>query len=180
MDHYMFVKTDDFQKKHFQDIRTHLEAIKSPANTYHIFIKSIGGNPYWAFESYFYLKSLEGIVNTYLHSKVMSATVILFLAGQKRYSTSPADEIMIHGAKQSIKEGLYTSEDILTKYNIITSTNLKCANLYQTETKSFTIEKWLELMKNETYFVGKDLIDHGFIHKVDYTLKPTFNWMVKD
>lgn len=143
------------------------EDLKAVEDKDNITIKfnSIGGDLYTGIAIFNALKQIKG-KKTGIVEGIAASAITAPLMACDTIQVHESSEIMIHGVRAVLEAGdYYTAEDLAKLKDSIDASDRALANIYAGRTGK-TVDECLELMRAETWMVGKEAIDLGFADEV--------------
>lgn len=145
--------------------------VKAKIEKLNLLISSPGGSVFHGLSLYNYLKGLPIEINTFNFGSVDSIGVIIFCAGQKRYSV-PHSRFLIHGVKFNINGQISMDEKQIEEHLkslIIDQQNIARVIADTTGKPMHRIE---EDMHNRTTLNPNEAKDYGLVHEIKSDLLP--------
>ena len=128
-----------------------------------IYISSFGGEVYTALGIFDLIKNSKTKINTYVYGTAMSAGLIIFLAGHKRF-VSKYTTIMIHelsslvgGKLEDLSENIYECTRL---QNILNTIILDNTNISKKEVKRIQKER------KDFYLSSEECLKYGICHEI--------------
>lgn len=140
--------------------------LKRNKDPIHIYINSMGGDPYSAMGLYSFIRSLAGVpVYTYNTGSVMSAASLIFLAGDKRFMYKYTT-FMLHSVASSAEGKVYL--DLVDETEECKRIFHEMCEIYAKRTKR-TKKQWYSMLKyNDRYIKESEALDINLVHEVLY------------
>ena len=145
--------------------------VKAKIAKLNILISSPGGSVFHGLSLYNYLKGLPIEINTFNFGSVDSIGVIIFCAGQKRYSV-PHSRFLIHGVKFNINGQISMDEKQIEEH--LKSLIIDQQNIARViaDTTGKPMHKIEEDMHNRTTLNPNEAKDYGLVHEIKSDLLP--------
>jgi ATP-dependent Clp endopeptidase proteolytic subunit ClpP len=145
--------------------------VKAKIAKLNILISSPGGSVFHGLSLYNYLKGLPIEINTFNFGSVDSIGVIIFCAGQKRYSV-PHSRFLMHGVKFNINGQISMDEKQIEEH--LKSLIIDQQNIARViaDTTGKPMHKIEEDMHNRTTLNPNEAKDYGLVHEIKSDLLP--------
>ena len=145
--------------------------IKAKVKKLNILISSPGGSVFHGLSLYNWLKGLPIEIHTYNFGSVDSIGVIIYCAGQKRFSV-PHSRFLIHGVKFNINGQVSMDEKQIEEH--LKSLKIDQQNIARviSDTTGKAMHKIEEDMHNRTTLNPQEAKDYGLVHEIKSDLIP--------
>ncbi len=146
---------------------THFLASVEHLDDIEIHINSCGGCVYTGIAMYNILKSWKGHKKIYINGICASIATIIAMGGDEIYINNNS-YFMIHLPLAGLN-GFYNTVDLLTTQKLLMKTTELMIDIYSTKLAraDTTREHLLNLLKNETWFIGSEVCDLFDISLID-------------
>lgn len=154
-----------------QLVRVLDKAIQSKIERINLMLSSPGGSVFHGLSLFNFLKGMPIEVNTYNFGSVDSIGVIIFCAGQKRFSV-PHARFLIHGVRFNAKGGVSFDEMQLQEH--LKSVKIDQENIARViaDTTGKALHKIEEDMNSRTTLNPNQAKDYGLVHEIKSELFP--------
>ena len=144
---------------------------KAKVQKINLLISSPGGSVFHGLSLYNYLRGLPIEINTFNFGSVDSIGVIIFSAGQKRYSV-PHSRFLIHGVKFNINGQISMDEKQIEEH--LKGLKIDQQNIARViaDTTGKPMHKIEEDMHNRTTLNPQEAKDYGLVHEIKSDLIP--------
>ncbi|MBK9213680.1 MAG: ATP-dependent Clp protease proteolytic subunit [Saprospiraceae bacterium] len=145
--------------------------ITQGATKIHLIISSPGGSVFHGLSLYNYLKGIPIPVHTYNFGSVDSIGVVVFCAGQRRFSV-PHARFLMHGVSFNFQAGGQADEKQLIEY--LKGLQIDQNNIAKViaDTCGYEAYKVLADMHNRTTLNPEESVAYGLVHTISSQLVP--------